>query len=85
MEGLKHKYSIRKTNGNRIQSDAKYFVLRYDALHTESIENSAHRAASRRALLLYADLIEAVNVKLADDIRKDVEKENKQLDNLSNL
>ena len=50
MEGLINKYKLEKTNGNPIDPNAKYFVLRYDA----GQKDKKHGAACRKALYKYA-------------------------------
>ena len=59
--GLKLKYIITKANGNPVDEDAKYFVLRYDT--------DPH---ARKALLAYAESVRSDNSQLASDLKHKV-------------
>lgn len=48
--GLYQKYLIKKSNGDSIESCAKYFVLRYDSFAKDQV----HVKACRKALAVYA-------------------------------
>jgi hypothetical protein len=54
---IRDKYIIQKANGNPIDPEARYFVLRYDA--------DPH---ARRALMAYAISIRRENRELSDDL-----------------
>lgn len=60
--GLKTKYIIQKTNGNPVDPEAKYFVLRYD--------KDPH---AKWALECYAESVQEDNPELARDIRKSID------------
>lgn len=57
MEGLTNKYIITKTNGDEIESDAQYFVLRLD--------KDPHAV---KAIQAYAESVKYENQQLYDDI-----------------
>jgi len=60
---LRHKYHITKTNGNPIDPNALYFVLRYD------IDPHA-----REAVLAYAKSVADENPILAHDLLEELER-----------
>lgn len=70
-EGLFGKYIIRKADGTNINPNAKYFVLRYDAM------GGAHAQAARLALMRYCTLISGST--LADELTASIQKEQYQL------
>lgn len=70
-EGLFGKYIIRKADGTDIDPNAKYFVLRYDAL------GGSHSQAARLALMRYCTLLGPC--KLTDELTADIQKEQDQL------
>ncbi len=65
--GWRKKYIIRKASGNRIARRARYFVLRFD------IDPHA-----RVAMAAYADSVESINPKFAEDIRKKIRPHNRR-------
>ncbi len=65
--GWRKKYIIRKASGNPIAGRARYFVLRFD------IDPHA-----RVAMAAYADSVESVNPKFAEDIRKKIRPHNRR-------
>lgn len=64
--GLYGKYIISKTNGNPINEDAEYFILRLD----EGCRDKKHLAACKKAALAYAESIKSHLPKLASDLVK---------------
>lgn len=60
-KGLYGKYIIEKSNGEKLDPNAKYFVLRYD--------KDPH---AKVALAAYADSISSENYKLAREIRESI-------------
>lgn len=64
-DGLVKKYIIQKQNGQAVDPNADYFVMRLD----DSCDDVAHREASRKGVLAYADAIENHLPQLATDIR----------------
>lgn len=70
-DGLHQMYRIEKTNGETIEDDAFYFVLRLDQ-KSEQEEPPRHVKASRRAALLYAAIVEKTEPKLAAELREAV-------------
>jgi len=62
--GLYSRYTVAKKEGHT-DPNAEYFVLRLD----DGGSDPAHIAACRKAVLKYADEIEAHRPKLATDIR----------------
>ena len=67
MEGLKHKYDLRKANGRPVDPHGAYFVLKLNS------KDEDHRQASQEAALAYANRIEGANPQLAADLREAVE------------
>ncbi len=65
--GWDQKYTVEKVNGNPIDPDAEYFVLRFD--------KDPH---ARVAMAAYADSVESVNPKFAEDIRKKIRPHNRR-------
>jgi len=65
-KGLYHKYDIKKTNGEDIDENSEYFVLRLD----KNGNDPKHIAACRKAILTYADEIEEHLPVLASDLKK---------------
>lgn len=63
--GLHRRYDVRKADGTPVDPNAEYFVLRLD----EGGKDPAHVAASRKALMTYADEIEKHLPQLAADLR----------------
>lgn len=63
--GLHQKYFLSRVDGVPIPDTAKFFVLRLD-----DGGDSAHIAASRKAILTYANEIESHLPQLAKDIRE---------------
>lgn len=61
--GLEPRYKIEKTNGEPINPNAKYFILRYD--------KDPH---ARVALLAYANSIALENPQLANQLIDDIAK-----------
>lgn len=57
--GLYNKYNVMKTNGEAIDTQARYFVLRLDT-----------DPAARAAVALYARIIEFSNPELSTDLRR---------------
>jgi hypothetical protein len=72
-KGLYGKYEIKKANGKPLDSEAKYFVLRYD--------KDPH---AKKALEAYANSISDENYKLAMEIRAEIFPELCEGDNSSN-
>jgi len=68
-KGLYNKYEITKTSGYSIDSDAKFFVLRYD----KNQKDKYHHMACRIALNAYADAIRPHIPKLASDLDWELE------------
>lgn len=62
--GLYQKYEISRTDGNEIDPDNEYFVLKLDGKG-----DVKHIDASRVAILTYADEIEDHKPELAKDLR----------------
>ena len=67
-KGLIDKYRIEKTNGNQLNANAEYFVLRYDKYGGDPI----HIRACQTALLVYCTEIENHIPKLAIELRADI-------------
>lgn len=63
--GLHRRYDVRKADGTQTDPMAEYFVLRLD----EVGKNPTHTSASRKALMTYANEIEAHQPQLAADLR----------------
>lgn len=63
--GLHIRYNVAKANGSPTDPRAEYFVLRLDQFG----DDPSHTAASRKAVLKYADEIESTIPELAKDIR----------------
>lgn len=72
-EGLKHKYNLTKANGEEVDSNGQYFVLKLNSC------NGKHGEASRKAALAYADAIESEIPKLAKDLRRVVALEERRI------
>ena len=67
-DGLHRKYHIQKTNGQPLDPNSIYFVLRLDG-------NNPHAAACRAAALVYCDRIEEHIPQLAGDLRAEVRRQ----------
>lgn len=65
-KGLYNKYFIAKSNGDLVDSDAEYFVLRLDY----NGKDKEHIKACRKAILVYADAISSHLPELAKDLRE---------------
>lgn len=63
-EGLHARYKVTKTNGESVDDDAEYFVLRLDW----GGDDKRHIAACRNAILEYAEGIKDHIPKLAQDL-----------------
>lgn len=63
-EGLYGKYIIEKVNGNKIDRDAEYFILRLDSGGSDT----KHFSACRKAIMTYADEIKDHLPKLSKDL-----------------
>ena len=63
MSGLKHKYNLTKADGSPVDPDGIYFVLKLNS------KDPAHREASQRAALVYANRIQETIPELAEDLR----------------
>lgn len=66
-DGLQQKYSLWKINGDPVDPEAFYFVLKIGG-KLESPIDHAHNKASRRALSTYADNIGDILPKLSKDL-----------------
>lgn len=62
--GLHYRYKIEKTNGEPLDPNAEYFVLRLDKRGTDP----KHIAACRKAILTYAEAIRDHIPKLSQDL-----------------
>jgi hypothetical protein len=62
--GLHQKYIVLKTNGEKIDKGAEYFVLRLD----ENSSDPIHREACRKAVLTYASEIKNHLPELSKDL-----------------
>lgn len=65
-EGLHQRYCVEKTNGERTDPRAEYFVMRLDKFGKDPI----HIAACRKAVLVYANEIKDHLPKLSQDLIK---------------
>ena len=63
--GLYNKYNLSKSNGNPLDDNSEYFVLRLDANGEKH-----HVDASRKAILTYAKEIEEYLPQLSEDLIK---------------
>ena len=63
MDGLYNKYVVSKSNGNKVDENAEYFVLRLD----ENGEKN-HVDACKKAILVYAENIKEFLPKLSEDL-----------------
>ncbi len=63
-DGLHQKYIIKKSNGNPVDKESEYFVLRLDSGGDDPI----HTEACRQAVLKYAELIKNHLPHLSEDI-----------------
>jgi nitrogen fixation protein FixH len=63
-EGLGIRYHITKANGDPVDDNALYFVLRLD-------KRDPHGDAARKAFITYAEEIDHYNPNLAADIRRE--------------
>lgn len=64
--GLHGRYIVNKANGEETDPNAEYFVLRLDEFGSDK----KHINACRKAVLKYADEIEAHIPQLAKDLRE---------------
>ena len=64
-DGIYRKYLVAKINGESIDPDADYFILRLDG-------GDQYATASRKAALKFADAVEDANPSLANDLRDKV-------------
>lgn len=64
-KGLHQRYIVSKTNGEPVDDEAEYFVLRVDANGDPN-----HFLASHHALSMYAAHIEEAHPELANDLRE---------------
>jgi hypothetical protein len=71
--GLIKKYNLSRVDGEELDPDSKYFVLRYDQGAEEN-----HRNASRDALSMYISRIYDTHRKLAEDLSNDLKEEIKK-------
>ena len=67
-DGLHRKYNITKTNGQPLDPDSIYFVMRLDG-------NNPHADACRVAALAYCHSIEEHIPQLAGDLRAEVRRQ----------
>lgn len=63
-DGLYQKYIISKANGNPVDENAEYFILRLD----EGGNDKKHIEACRKAVLTYANEIKEHLPKLSEDL-----------------
>jgi hypothetical protein len=63
---LLHKYNITKANGDPVDLDAEYFVLRLD----ENQKDKEHFIACRKAIITYANEIENYLPELSKDLKE---------------
>lgn len=68
--GLYNRYRIEKVNGDEISSNAKYFVLRYDAFGSDL----EHIKACQLALKVYAYAIKEHLPQLSKDLINELDK-----------
>ena len=61
--GLHSKYIISKANGDPLEKDSEYFVLRLD-----TNGDPMHIEACRKAILVYAESIKSYIPKLSSDL-----------------
>jgi len=64
MPGLYHKYNLQKTNGEPLDPQSEYFVLRLD-----DGGDPEHVAACRKAIKVYADSIKNYLPELYKDLK----------------
>lgn len=62
--GLHGRYYVEKVNGEPVDENAEYFILRLD----RNASNPYHLAACRRAIMAYANTIQPVLPVLAHDL-----------------
>jgi hypothetical protein len=65
-DGLHGRYIVLKTNGEPVDDDAEYFILRLD----KNGSDPKHISACRKAVLTYADEIKDHLPKLSEDLYK---------------
>lgn len=63
-DGLHGRYIVFKTNGEPVDEDAEYFILRLD----KNGSDPNHISACRKAILTYAEEIKNYIPKLYDDL-----------------
>ena len=63
-DGLHSRYHVEKTNGEPVDENAEYFVLRVD----KNGSDPKHIAACRKAVITYAEEIRPYLPKLANDL-----------------